>query len=618
MNKFFEDDDGDLLAFLVSFSFHVVVLLCLASIFSQVPQKDQISILIQSPVAEEVDLTEVEEIVVSDEAKDQVGTEGSDGVEIITDSPVFSDLTPVSLESGIDLPVENAVEFVPSGDLLAGIQSGASEACADGAEGAMDILAAVIDGRLEQRPTVVCWVFDQSVSLMGQRKEIAARLDKVFLQIQNPGLRNMVVSYGEKINFIVKSPTEDSEVVVDAIESIPVDESGTELTFSAIKLAAESTKALRAVRNNVMIVVFTDEVGNDVGLCEKTSQYCRNLGTSVFVVGVPAPFGTNEVKMKYVEFDPNYAQDVTWAVVNQGPESRFPEFVRISSDETVDSGFGPFHLSKICAETGGMYLRIHANSGAKGRVSDEETAPMSSRLRRFFDPEIMRNYRPFYGSPEMMEREVKSNLAKKALVMAASDTVATPITAPRLLFPRKDEASLVDLFSEAQKASAKVQPMIDKACGTLLAGLPDRERIEERRWRAGYDLSLGRLLAAKVRADAYNLMLAKGKSGLKFEDKNSDTWELVPSDELTVGSQTEKIAKQAKALLERVVAEHPGTPWAYYASEDMKTPLGYEWVERHTGVNKENMSNAGNGSAPRKDDQKRMVNPPPKRNMKNI
>ena len=113
-------------------------------------------------------------------------------------------------------------------------------------------------------------------------------------------------------------------------------------------------------------------------------------------------------------------------------------------------------------------------------------------------------------------------------------------------------------------------------------------------------------------------MLAKGKSGLKFEDKNSDTWELVPSDELTVGSQTEKIAKQAKALLERVVAEHPGTPWAYYASEDMKTPLGYEWVERHTGVNKENMSNAGNGSAPRKDDQKRMVNPPPKRNMKNI
>jgi len=42
-----------------------------------------------------------------------------------------------------------------------------------------------------------------------------------------------------------------------------------------------------------MIVVFTDEVGNDVGLCEKTAQYCRNVGVSVYVVGIPAPFGTN-------------------------------------------------------------------------------------------------------------------------------------------------------------------------------------------------------------------------------------------------------------------------------------------------------------------------------------
>jgi len=614
-----DESDQDVLAFLASLSVHVFVLVFLACVFSSSAKRERVPLVIQSPVAEEeIELTAPEEIVVSEEQMEP-GTEGFDGSDIPQSfSPVFSDLAPVSLENGIDLPVDHSSEIIPAQDLVANVGPGGSEASAKGSEGAMDILAAVIDSHLEQRPTVVCWLFDQSVSLVAQRKDIASRLDKVFLQVNNPGLRNMVVSFGEKINFVVKSPTKESEVVVDAIESIPVDDSGAEMTFSAIMAAAESAKQIRSSKNNMMIVVFTDEVGNDVGLCEKTAQYCRNVGVSVYVVGIPAPFGTNEVKIKYMEFDPKYSQDVTWAVVNQGPESRFPEFVRLSNDDAVDSGFGPFHLSKICADTGGMYLRVHANSGSKGRVSDEETAPLASSLRMFFDPDVMRGYRPDYGSPERLEKEIKSNQAKKALVMAASENAATPIKSPQLMFPKKDEGSFVELLSEAQKASAKVQPMIDKTCGILLAGLSDRDKIEERRWRAGYDLSLGRLLAAKVRADAYNFMLAKAKGGLKFEDKNSDTWELVPSDELSVGSQTEKIAKQAKTLLEKVVAEHSGTPWAYYASEDLKIPLGYEWVERHTGVNKKDMPAGGNNPpAPRKDDQKKML-APPKRNLKNI
>lgn len=613
--------DQDLLAFSASLSLHVLVLLFLASIFSSSPLKEQVSLIIQSPsIEEEIDFeVPLEEIVVSDDPTEQVGTEGSGGLEIPQEiAPVFSDLAPVSFDNGIDLPVESALELIPERHLVASVQTGGSEASAKGSEGAMDILAAEIDASLEQRPTVVCWVFDQSVSLVAQRNEIVDKLDKVFLQINNRGLRSTVISFGKNINFVLKSPAMQPELVLNAIEDISVDDSGTEMTFSAIQAAAESSRAFRS-DNNVMIVVFTDEVGDDVFLCEKVSSYCRNIGAPVYVVGVPAPFGTSEVKIKYVEFDPKYAQDMTWAVVNQGPESRFPEFVRLSNDDAVDSGFGPFHLSKICADTSGMYLRIHANSGSKSRVSDEETAPMSSRLRMFFDPEVMRKYRPDYGSYKRLYNEIGSNKAKKALVKAALETAATPISPSRLVFPKKDEGSLVSLFSEAQKSSAKVQPMIDQMCCILLAGLPEREKIEEKRWRAGYDLSLGRLLAAKVRADAYNMMLAKAKSGLKFEDKNSDTWELVPSNELSVGSQIEKIAKQAKAMLEKVVAEHPGTPWAYYASEDLKIPLGYEWVERHTGVNKKNTIDSGNNNppAPPQDDQKKML-APPKRNLKNI
>jgi hypothetical protein len=36
--------------------------------------------------------------------------------------------------------------------------------------------------------------------------------------------------------------------------------------------------------------------------------------------------------------------------------------------------------------------------------------------------------------------------------------------------------------------------------------------------------------------------------------------------------------------LERVVAEHAGTPWALDAERELRQPLGWEWRERFTDV----------------------------------
>ena len=125
-----------------------------------------------------------------------------------------------------------------------------------------------------------------------------------------------------------------------------------------------------------------------------------------------------------------------------------------------------------------------------------------------------------------------------------------------------------------------------------------------------------------MRTDAYNAMLAQAKGGMKFKDAKSDTWELKESEDVSqVGSQTEKTAKQALAILERVVQEHPGTPWALLAAEELKRPLGYTWVEKHTGVNDPKKEGGGGGNTPsaRADDKKRMLAAPkPKRPLKNL
>jgi hypothetical protein len=148
----------------------------------------------------------------------------------------------------------------------------------------------------------------------------------------------------------------------------------------------------------------------------------------------------------------------------------------------------------------------------------------------------------------------------------------------------------------------------------------DRDKITEKRWQAGYDLALGRVLAVKVRNDAYNQILAQAKSGLRFKNPANDTWVLEPHAEVkNVGSQTEKLAAQARTTLERVVNEHPGTPWATIAAEELAIPLGYAWKETHTGVGKQEMGAGGGNDNVAEDAKKKMLAPPkPKRPLKNL
>jgi hypothetical protein len=494
-----------------------------------------------------------------------------------------------------------------------------------GAVGAVDLLTAEIAAALSQRPTVVCWVFDQSVSLSAQRRQIADRLDRVFDELganrssgRRPDLTNIVVAFGQNVSIVTPKATDEVDAVVEAIESIPIDESGAEMTFTAIKRTAEAARIYRtsSPKRNVMIVVFTDEVGNDQDKADDTTKLCAMLGIPVYVVGVPAPFGLAEVRMKYVEFDPKYDQEEQWVVIEQGPETLYPEVVRVRSgrfaDEAIDSGFGPFSLSKLCADTGGIYFRVHANSGARGRVTDAMTAPLSSRLRHFFDPDTMRAYQPDYVSQAKLKDEIARNRAKAALVEAARKTVVEPMESPETVFPRKDEGSLKALLGEAQKAAARLQPKLDMLYELLKSGLADREKLREKRWQAGYDLALGRVLAVKVRTDAYNLMLAQASLGMNFKNPKSDTWRLEPSDQVKVGSATEKLATQATELLTRVVNDHPGTPWALLAAEELRTPLGYEWTETFTDVNGEKPMAGNNANVPnaRADDKKKVLGPP--------
>ena len=630
--------DAETPAWLVSMFVHVAVLMLLAMVVVPPAQRPPAAIAIEQPVVEELELFEPEAIAVEVEASDQVGA-NSNGGEAVAESlaPVIADVPLVAVDTpeivDSDVHIELMEEIMPVAlalDTSLKIR-GDSAVGTDGASGAVYRLTLEIAASLDKKDTMVFWVFDQSVSLAGQRRDIASRLTRVLEELDASGSRrrsdlfHLIYAYGDRVNPVIDRPTRDGQAVVDAIESIPIDDSGVELTFTAVRTAARKAQEVRAGRN-VMVVVFTDEVGNDEQLADETAEYCRRMGTRVYVVGVPAPFGRRQVEIKFVEFDQKYADgEVRWPVVDQGPETLYPELIKVASksaaDEPIDSGFGPFSLSKLCASTGGIYFTVHGSRGSKGRVKDAETAPMASRLRHFFDSDAMRQYRPDYLSKANLDKELAANKAKKALVEAAGKSELQPVSAVQTEFPKRDDAQLSASFSEAQKEVARLQPAIDAIHRSLAAGAGDREKIREKRWQAGFDLAMGRVLAAKVRADAYNEVLGQAKSGLVFKHPDSDTWELAPSDELgAISSRMEKLAGEARTYLERVVADHPGTPWAYIASEELKVPLGYAWREKHTGVAKQMQMGANNNNPTARPDDvaRKLMAPKPQRPLKNL
>jgi hypothetical protein len=319
--------------------------------------------------------------------------------------------------------------------------------------------------------------------------------------------------------------------------------------------------------------------------------------------------------VKWIDPNPDYDQRPQWTPVRLGPETLLPEALKLrfaqgSDEELLDSGFGPFALTRLCYDTGGLYFATHPNREVGRMVSGAETANLAAHFTAFFDPDAMRRYQPDYVSIAQYERLVGSGRNRRALVEAARLTWTSPLEDVPLRFPKRDEAELAQQLSLAQRSAALLQPKLDLLVKTLESGAADRAKEDEPRWQAGYDLALGRALAAKVRCEGYNMVLAQAKLGQPFERERSNTWILAPGREFAA-TALEKEAAEAVALLEQVRTEHPGTPWAMLAERELSTPLGWRWDEGFTFLPPLEEQPGGNNRPPSREPEG--PPPPPRR-----
>lgn len=494
---------------------------------------------------------------------------------------------------------------------------GVSDKVGGGAAGVMDRLTFEIRQSVKERQTLVIWVFDASSSMKLRREEIVKRFDTVYKQLDQEhatdGLYTAIVSYGEKVNILTPEPVRDVKPLVDVVQKIPDDVSGKEVVFAAVGQAVDKWKAFRKNDGkwNKLVFVVTDERGDDDAILEEVISTCKRTHTRVFTVGNAAVFGQKQGFVKWT-YEDGFEE---YLPVDQGPETYYPEGLQLPSwgeggdwqANMMSAAYGPYALTRLSAETGGMYLlSVDVERGKR------------------FDHDVMRNYAPDYRPIRQQEEDLRKSMAKSALVATADLTYKAngqrSLPVPATVFRGYNDNILREELGEAQKPVATVEYEIKRLLQALEAGEKDRDKIREARWRAAYDLALGRLLALYVRYDGYNRMLAAMKVSPKaFTKKESNEWHLVPSSNIESGVEIKKIADRAKKYLKRVIDEHPGTPWAELAEKELRLDMGWTWEEGSRplpeGMMGQNLNDEDAARlllAEEEQVQRRMQGPPPK------
>lgn len=539
----------------------------------------------------------------------------------ITTAPASGGSVPVSTPSSdtshgmapelVKLDVRRATEVVVPTAMMLGqnvsIRGNGAE-MVGGVEGAVDRIAVEIVRRLENGRTLVVWAFDASGSLQAERERLVKHIDSIYTHIDqldeshlssDNGLMTMVVEFGQTHKALLPKPTAERSEISAAIQRVPLDETGVETTFETVADIVRHWGHYKDAHNQAyrtMVIVVTDEVGDDEPRLEDAISQAQKAKVPVYVLGSQAVFGRTNVYVTYV--DPKTKYVFRGVPVRQGPESAVLEQIHLpfwyggAQYEVVESGFGPYALSRLATATGGIYFITRFDTRRMG-----------------FDPARMREYRPDWVRREEYEKEVNHSPLRQAILTAAQITQQRLPGMPSLNFPAADGPEYKDAMTNNQAVAERTAYTVDEALGPINAVAKLRDREKSRRWQAHYDLIRGRLLAMKVRCYEYNWACARMKKDPpKFGSTKSNAWRLVPDGEIQYSKNAAAAAKEAEGLLRRVVDEHPATPWALLAQRELENPFGFKWQETYVSPRpRTNMAEA----AKRKNQNMNQPKPPP-------
>ena len=445
----------------------------------------------------------------------------------------------------------------------------------------------IVDG-LEARPTLAIWLFDRTPMASKNRAAVMARFRAVyqgFDQLKKQGhdafkeskdgppLLTAVAAYGKTCELFNPDPSDDPFVLNRCLDSV-VDENGPVNTCAAIKRVINEFASYRtAKQRSLVLTIVSDQRGDDVSKADELVPLLEKYAVTLYVIGAPAPLGRDGS----LSLTPAMGSDKP---LQLGPESAGKEMIAIDfegvpfSKEMIDSGFGPFALSRLCKVSGGSYLMVRGSSDNKrGNFS-------GFGIERWEDSKLAAKYAPDYVSQAEYEALLNENKCRMALHNAAMLEPIELGNSSGLLttFVKQDEATLKRECDKAQQSVARIEPKLRPLYAALSAGESDRPKLTGARWQAEYDLAMGRVLGARAKYEGYNTAIAQIKQGKRPGKPTDSIWTMVPAPTFSTDSSIDKLVKSSRKYLEQVVKDHPGTPWQRLAQRELDTPNGWEWI----------------------------------------
>ncbi len=438
-------------------------------------------------------------------------------------------------------------------------------------EKALDDMGEILKTRPE-KTLAIAWVMDASGSMTDDRQRVLGKLDELLQKLSGKEVRMTVLAFDKKPRVVCPLST-DWDRVKKAIGGVG-EGKGEENCMLAVREAAKLVPTPGSYR---VVVLMTDERGDDEDDLEKTIQAVKQSQVHVFVLGRETPFGwpigyeadeelgfnvtvdagVESAAIETLQKNPlccgqewyPYCRKMLTDPDKRPQESYFqdgdPLGCDLGRDEEVRSGFAPWAQARLCAETGGQVWLIRGKGG--------------------FDAKALRGYEPdLCAVAEYGKRNAADPLRKAVTEVLAEIAKGREW---KLESVGLSEGQAERLGKRARELTGNCRKWIDRLRAAR-PNLPSQGEAPSKRWVAHRDLLVAQLHVLIHWLEQYALVLKEGDY-----PKGGDV-ALAPGD--LRGSGEAKL--EAVRALEQVMKDHPGTPWAETAAALAEGLDGFDLV----------------------------------------
>ena len=489
-------------------------------------------------------------------------------------------------------------------DLGEGEVGGEVGAAVEGYGAALSRVTQEIVRHMRKEKVLVVWLFDESESMKDDQQEIKNQFHKVYEELgivekedaeirksaakDKEILQTVIYGYGAKLHELMKAPSSDLKDIRSAIDKIALDETGLENTCMAVSAVVDKFgPTARRQKRKLLIVLVTDESGNDGQSIDATIDKVKRYEVPVYIMGREAVFGYPYASIRWI--DPKTSLHF-WLQIDRGPETAMPEALQYDGlharHDSYSSGFGPYEQVRLAKESGGIFFVL---PGEEENLIGQEAIDL--RKFAFYD---LKEYVPWLVSRREYVEDRKKSKFRETLwevIVALNPYLDSELNIQESHYPFSKEdfqkagkvsfdrgVRALALMNEAEKRLAKIKPL--------------RASEESTRWRANYDLMHAQILAYRVRLFQALLALDQhAASPMVPKNKTSNEWHLSRTPKMLAPDarvvkatkiDMEELKKQeqtAREMLAEVIKNHPKTPWANRANFELAHGFGFQIIE---------------------------------------